>query len=249
MGAARPYVRSFNACGRAARRGSGSGVSRVLVACGDPATRHRLVREIGAEHPAPVAVDSGAAAFHELAQGYDIVLLDDRLGDIAAADFLRRVRPGGGGIIVVSDDGSEVSRVLLLELGADDYVTRPYSLPVLVARMNAVLRRRRPWLPEPEIELCAGPVRMQVQRRLVTVRGAEVHVPAQEFTVLSLLLRRVDTLVRRQELMEECWGPGYAGNPQNLDHVIKRLRRRIELEPARPRHLLTIRRAGYALRP
>jgi two-component system response regulator RegX3 len=221
----------------------------VLVACGDPALRHRLMGEVGAEHAAPVGVGTGAAALRELAQGYDLLLMDDRLDDVGPADFLRRVRPGGGGIIVVSEDDSEVSRVLLLELGADDYVTRPYSVRVLGARMNAVLRRRRPWLPEPEVELSAGPVRMQVHRRLVTVRGVAVHVPAQEFTVLALLLRRVDTLVRRQELVEECWGPGYEGNPQNLDHVIKRLRRRIELEPGRPRHLLTIRRAGYAMRP
>jgi two-component system response regulator RegX3 len=140
---------------------------------------------------------------------------------------------------------SEIDKVVGLELGADDYVTKPYSSRELVARVRAVLRRRA----EPE-ELVpatveAGPVRMDVDRHVVTVAGEAVQLPLKEFELLELLLRNAGRVLTRGQLIDRVWGSDYVGDTKTLDVHVKRLRSKIEPDPSAPRHLVTVRGLGY----
>ena len=140
---------------------------------------------------------------------------------------------------------SEVDKVVGLELGADDYVTKPFSSRELVARIKAVLRRRieaEELLP-PTLE--AGPVRMDVDRHLVSVRGESVSLPLKEFELLELLLRNAGRVLTRGQLIDRVWGADYVGDTKTLDVHVKRLRAKVEVEPGNPRHLMTVRGLGY----
>jgi two-component system response regulator RegX3 len=153
-------------------------------------------------------------------------------------------------IIMLTARDSEVDKVVGLELGADDYVTKPFSHRELVARIRAVLRRRA----EPEAvatvgELAAGPVRMDIDRHLVTVDGQPVQLPLKEFELLELLLRNPGRVLTRGQLIERVWGADYVGDTKTLDVHVKRLRAKIEPEPGAPVHLLTVRGVGYKLEP
>ncbi|MFO7253817.1 MAG: response regulator transcription factor, partial [Actinomycetes bacterium] len=139
--------------------------------------------------------------------------------------------------------------VVGLELGADDYVTKPFSSRELVARMRAVLRRHRDSdEPEPSV-LSVGPVRMDVDRHVVTVRGQTVQLPLKEFELLEVLLRNAGRVLTRGQLIDRVWGADYVGDTKTLDVHIKRLRAKIELDPARPRCILTVRGLGYKFDP
>jgi two-component system response regulator RegX3 len=140
---------------------------------------------------------------------------------------------------------SEIDKVVGLELGADDYVTKPYSSRELVARVRAVLRRRA----EPD-ELVpatveAGPVRMDVERHVVTVDGGAVSLPLKEFELLEMLLRNAGRVLTRGQLIDRVWGSDYVGDTKTLDVHVKRLRGKIEPDPSNPRHLVTVRGLGY----
>jgi two-component system response regulator RegX3 len=137
-----------------------------------------------------------------------------------------------------------------LEIGADDYVTKPYSPRELVARMRAVLRRwRRPADEEPPPVLVAGPVRIDVERHVVTVADTTVRLPLKEFELLELLMRNAGRVLTRRQIIERVWGPGYVGDTKTLDTHIRRLRRRLEPVPAEPRYLLTVRGIGFRFQP
>jgi two-component system response regulator RegX3 len=148
-------------------------------------------------------------------------------------------------VIMLTAKDSEIDKVVGLELGADDYVTKPYSSRELVARVRAVLRRRA----EPE-ELVpatveAGPVRMDVDRHVVTVSGEAVQLPLKEFELLELLLRNAGRVLTRGQLIDRVWGSDYVGDTKTLDVHVKRLRSKIEPDPSAPRHLVTVRGLGY----
>ena len=132
-----------------------------------------------------------------------------------------------------------------LELGADDYVTKPFSSRELVARMRAVLRRRGEPDDVAESALESGPVRMDVDRHVVTVRGGTVQLPLKEFELLQVLLRNADRVLTRMQLIDRVWGADYVGDTKTLDVHIKRLRAKIEVDPARPQHIVTVRGLGY----
>jgi two-component system, OmpR family, response regulator RegX3 len=140
---------------------------------------------------------------------------------------------------------SEIDKVVGLELGADDYVTKPYSSRELVARVRAVLRRGA----EPEAlvpsTLEAGPVRMDVERHVVTVNNRTVAMPLKEFELLEILLRNAGRVLTRMQLIDRVWGSDYVGDTKTLDVHVKRLRSKIEPDPAQPRHLVTVRGLGY----
>jgi two-component system response regulator RegX3 len=138
-----------------------------------------------------------------------------------------------------------VDKVVGLELGADDYVTKPFSSRELVARIRAVLRRgvESDELISSVVE--AGPVRIDVERHTVTVDGAEVTLPLKEFDLLELLLRNADRVLTRSQLIDRVWGSDYVGDTKTLDVHIKRLRAKIEADPANPKHLVTVRGLGY----
>jgi two-component system response regulator RegX3 len=143
---------------------------------------------------------------------------------------------------------SEIDKVVGLELGADDYVTKPYSARELVARMRATLRRSADSVDEDGPSMLeVGPVQMDVDRHLVAVAGQEVALPLKEFDLLEYLLRNVGRVLTRAQLIDRVWGEDYVGDTKTLDGHIKRLRAKIESNPSEPRHLLTVRGLGYKI--
>ena len=184
--------------------------------------------------------------------GADIVLLDQMLPGLPGTEVCRRIRQTSNvPVIMVSAKGDEIDKVVGLEIGADDYVTKPYSPRELVARMRAVLRRGNE-SPESAVgppSLAAGPVRMDVDRHVVTVRGDEVALPLKEFEVLEILLRNAGRVVTRGQKIDRVWGADYVGDTKTLDVHVKRLRAKVEEDPGSPRHLVTVRGVGYKFEP
>ncbi len=178
--------------------------------------------------------------------GADIVLLDVMLPGMSGTEVCRTLRAKSNvPIIMVTARDTEIDKVLGLELGADDYLTKPYSARELVARIRAVLRRRSEPEPEPESALAAGPVAMDVERHVVTVAGQDVQMPLKEFDLLEFLLRNAGRVLTRGQLIDRIWGADYVGDTKTLDVHVKRLRAKIEPDPAVPRYLLTVRGLGY----
>jgi two-component system response regulator RegX3 len=179
----------------------------------------------------------------------DLVLLDVMLPKVSGIDVCREIRSRSRvPIIMVTAKGSEIDTVVGLEVGADDYVTKPYRLRELVARMRAVLRRRRDDgdadLPSDEV-ITVGDVTVDHQRHEVTVRGQEVRLPLKEFELLSLLLENAGRVLTRDILIDRVWGPDYVGDTKTLDVHVKRLRGKIEDDPTSPVRIVTIRGLGY----
>jgi two-component system response regulator RegX3 len=180
--------------------------------------------------------------------GADIVLLDLMLPGMSGTDVCKALRQRSTvPVIMVTARDSEIDKVVGLEIGADDYVTKPYSARELIARVRAVLRRGGEagdgeLLPQ---VLAAGPVRMDVERHVVTVDGRDVPLPLKEFDLLEYLLRNVGRVLTRGQLIDRVWGADYVGDTKTLDVHVKRLRSKIEPDPASPRHLVTVRGLGY----
>ena len=193
-----------------------------------------------------VAAD-GAAALDEFDRhGADLVLLDLMLPGISGTEVCRTLRQKSTvPIIMVTAKDGEVDKVVGLELGADDYVTKPFSSRELVARIRAVLRRRG----EPEemlpATLEAGPVRIDVDRHVVAVRGQTIAMPLKEFDLLELLVRNAGRVLTRGQIIDRVWGSDYVGDTKTLDVHVKRLRAKIEVDPPDPRLILTVRGLGY----
>ena len=181
--------------------------------------------------------------------GADIVLLDLMLPGMSGTDVCKALRTRSAvPVIMVTARDSEIDKVVGLELGADDYVTKPYSARELIARIRAVLRRGGEAGPEldglPGV-LEAGPVRMDVERHVVSVGGREVALPLKEFDLLEYLLRNVGRVLTRGQLIDRVWGADYVGDTKTLDVHVKRLRSKVEADPSAPRHLVTVRGLGY----
>jgi two-component system response regulator RegX3 len=179
--------------------------------------------------------------------GADLVLLDLMLPLMPGVEVCHELRARRAvPIIMVSARDSEVDKVVGLEIGADDYVTKPCSMRELLARIRAVLRRCTGRThPQEAPVLTVGPVGMDVERHLVTVGGAEIVLTLKEFDLLEVLLRNPGRVLTRRQLIDRVWGPQQAGDMRALDVHIKRLRTKIEPEPAAPRHLTTVRGVGY----
>ncbi len=178
--------------------------------------------------------------------GADLVLLDLMLPGLSGTEVCRQLRQRSSvPVIMLTARDSEIDKVVGLELGADDYVTKPYSTRELLARMRAVLRRGA----EPEeaagAVLSAGPVRMDVERHTVAVAGAPVSLPLKEFDLLELLLRNAGRVLTRGQLIDRVWGADYVGDTKTLDVHVKRLRAKVEPDPGSPQHLVTVRGLGY----
>jgi two-component system response regulator RegX3 len=193
-----------------------------------------------------VAAD-GAAAIDEFDRhGADLILLDLMLPGISGTEVCRTLRQKSAvPIIMVTAKDGEVDKVVGLELGADDYVTKPFSSRELVARIRAVLRRRG----EPEemlpSTLEAGPVRIDVDRHVVAVRGQTIAMPLKEFDLLELLVRNAGRVLTRGQIIDRVWGSDYVGDTKTLDVHVKRLRAKIEVDPRNPTLILTVRGLGY----
>ena len=182
----------------------------------------------------------------------DIVLLDLMLPGMSGTDVCKELRlVSNVPVIMVTARDSEIDKVVGLELGADDYVTKPYSSRELIARIRAVLRRRvdsEAEAAEDDFDdqlLEGGRVRMDVDSHTVTVDGAAVNMPLKEFDLLEYLLRNAGRVLTRGQLIDRIWGADYVGDTKTLDVHVKRLRSKIEEEPSRPRHLVTVRGLGY----
>ena len=203
----------------------------------------------------PAVATTGSEALEEFDRnGADIVLLDLMLPGMSGTDVCKQLRSRSTvPVIMVTARDSEIDKVVGLELGADDYVTKPYSARELIARIRAVLRRGAEVPDGPvsntatigPVVLEAGPVRMDVERHIVTVAGQEVGLPLKEFDLLEYLLRNVGRVLTRGQLIDRVWGADYVGDTKTLDVHVKRLRSKIEQDPSSPRHLLTVRGLGY----
>ena len=195
---------------------------------------------------------TGTSALTEFDRtGADIVLLDLMLPEMSGTEVCRQLRSRSHvPIIMVTARDSEIDKVVGLEIGADDYVTKPYSPRELVARIRAVLRRQAGDTTElTPPTLAAGPVRMDVERHVVTVSGDAVPLPLKEFELLEMLLRNAGRVLTRGQLIDRVWGADYVGDTKTLDVHVKRLRSKIEPEPSTPRYIVTVRGLGYKFEP
>jgi two-component system response regulator RegX3 len=182
--------------------------------------------------------------------GPDLVLLDLMLPGMSGTEVCRSLRQRSNvPVIMLTARDSEIDKVVGLELGADDYVTKPFSTRELVARIRAVLRRRGEADESGPDVLEAGPVRVDVDRHLVTVHGEPVAMPLKEFDLLEVLLRNAGRVLTRQQLIDRVWGASYVGDTKTLDVHVKRLRAKIEPDPAVPRYVTTVRGLGYKFEP
>lgn len=208
-----------------------------------------LLRKEGFE---VTVVGDGPSALSEFDRsGADIVLLDLMLPGMSGTDVCKQLRTRSSvPVIMVTARDSEIDKVVGLELGADDYVTKPYSSRELIARIRAVLRRGAGEEMDGASEngvLEAGPVRMDVDRHTVQVNGKSVTLPLKEFDLLEYLLRNSGRVLTRGQLIDRVWGADYVGDTKTLDVHVKRLRSKIEADPAKPEHLVTVRGLGYKL--
>ena len=207
-----------------------------------------LLRKEGFE---PIVAHDGKTALEEFERhDVDIVLLDLMLPGMSGTDVCKQLRATSSvPVIMVTARDSEIDKVVGLELGADDYVTKPYSSRELIARIRAVLRRGGDAVEvEEEFEeqvLEGGRVRMDVERHIVSVDGEPISMPLKEFDLLEYLLRNAGRVLTRGQLIDRIWGADYVGDTKTLDVHVKRLRSKIEQEPSRPQHLVMVRGLGY----
>ncbi|WP_295625211.1 response regulator transcription factor [uncultured Corynebacterium sp.] len=208
-----------------------------------------LLRKEGFE--VRIAGDGPTALAEFEANPIDIVLLDLMLPGMSGTEVCKNIRLRSNvPVIMVTARDSEIDKVVGLEIGADDYVTKPYSSRELIARIRAVLRRGAEVEFDDELDdvedvLRGGRVVMDVERHVVTVDGAPVSMPLKEFDLLEYLLRNSGRVLTRGQLIDRVWGADYVGDTKTLDVHIKRLRSKVEVNPSRPRHLVTVRGLGY----
>ncbi|MEJ7708032.1 MAG: response regulator transcription factor [Nocardioidaceae bacterium] len=221
-------------------------MTRVLVVEDEESYSEALAYMLRKEGFDVAVANDGLDALDEFERnGADIVLLDLMLPGLSGTEVCRRLRQSSTvPVIMVSAKDSEIDKVVGLELGADDYVTKPYSPRELVARIGAVLRRGvEPELTPPTLEI--GGVRMDVERHVVQIAGNEVRLPLKEFELLEMFLRNAGRVLTRGQLIDRIWGSDYVGDTKTLDVHVKRLRAKIEEDPADPRTLITVRGLGY----
>ncbi len=213
-------------------------------------TLQYMLRREGFEVAVAATGPAGLAEFDR--NGADLVVLDLMLPGLPGTEVCRNLRGRSDvPVIMLTARDGEVDKVVGLELGADDYVTKPFSSRELVARIRAVLRRRTDTAEAPSgaAALEAGPVRVDVERHVVTVAGEAVSLPLKEFELLELLLRNAGRVLTRGQLIDRVWGSDYVGDTKTLDVHVKRLRAKVEADPSSPRHLVTIRGLGYKFEP
>jgi len=226
-------------------------MTRILVVEDEDSFSDALSYLLGREGFEVGLADTGPKAIEEFDRnGADLVLLDLMLPGLSGTEVCRQLRQRSNiPIIMLTAKDSEVDKVVGLELGADDYVTKPYSSRELVARIRAVLRRNSA-LAEDDIDghiLSAGPVRMDVDRHMVSVGTNTVQLPLKEFELLEFLMRNSGRVLTRIQLIDRVWGSDYVGDTKTLDVHIKRLRAKIEEDPANPVFIQTVRGLGYKM--
>ncbi|MFP7762072.1 response regulator [Marisediminicola sp. LYQ134] len=222
-------------------------MTRILIVEDESSLSEPLAFLLEREGYETTIAKDGRKALDEFERnGADLVLLDLMLPGVSGTEVCREIRTRSTvPIIMLTAKDSEVDIVVGLELGADDYVTKPYSTRELLARIRAVLRRRTDLDDEPDGTLEAGDVRMDLERHTVAVDGKEIAMPLKEFELLELLLRNAGRVLTRGQLIDRVWGADYFGDTKTLDVHIKRIRSKIEKVPSEPVMLVTVRGLGY----
>jgi len=225
--------------------------ARVLVIDDEPEITRALRSILEGNGFEPLVATSGEEGLALIEQRRpDLILLDLGLPDLSGLEVCRAIRKDRGldtPIIVLSVRGEEDAKVQALDLGADDYLTKPFGVRELLARMRAALRRAGGARPTGQAILEHGGIRMDLERRVVTVNGAEVHLTPKEYDILHHLLANVGKLVTHAALLRSVWGPEYADARPYLHVTVGQLRRKIETDPSHPRVILTEPGVGYRL--
>jgi len=222
-------------------------MTRILVVEDEASFSEALAYLLGREGFDVSVADNGVSAIEEFDRhGADLVLLDLMLPGLSGTEVCRQIRSRSNvPVIMLTAKDSEVDKVVGLELGADDYVTKPYSTRELVARIRAVLRRQGEEDLPGDGTLTAGPVRMNVERHIVTINGEPQSFPLKEFELLEFLIRNSGRVLTRSQLIDRVWGSDYFGDTKTLDVHVKRLRAKIEEDPGNPVFIQTVRGLGY----
>lgn len=222
-------------------------MTRVLVIEDEESFRDALQFMLSREGFDVILASNGAQGMKLFdSMNPDLVLLDLMLPEVSGTEVCKHIRSKSNTpVIMLTAKDSEIDKVVGLELGADDYVTKPFSTRELLARIKAVLRRGG----DIEIDLVgaveAGPIRMDVERHVLSVNGEAVAMPLKEFELLEFLMRNSGRVLTRGQLMDRIWGSNYVGDGKTLDVHIKRIRSKIEPDPANPVYLTTVRGLGY----
>jgi two-component system response regulator RegX3 len=222
-------------------------VTRVLVVEDEESFSDALAYLLRSEGFEVAIATTGPEALEAFDRdGADLVLLDLMLPGLNGTEVCRAIRAKSSTpVIMLTAKDSEIDKVVGLEMGADDYVTKPFSTRELLARIKAVLRRGGEADESLPAVLEAGPVRMDVERHTVTVRGTETSLPLKEFDLLEMLLRNAGRVLTRGQLIDRVWGSDYVGDTKTLDVHVKRLRAKVEQDPSVPAHIVTVRGLGY----
>ncbi|MFO0613693.1 MAG: response regulator transcription factor [Polyangiaceae bacterium] len=220
----------------------------VLVVEDDPSIAMGLEMNLVAEGYAVAVAADGKVGLERARSGVDLVILDVMLPELNGLEIVRTLRTEGNAVpvIMLSARGAEMDKVLGLELGAEDYITKPFSLAELLARVKAVLRRdaiARGTGPAPAVTV--GELRVDPSTREVKRRGDLVDLTATEFDILLALVQMKGKVLTREEIQARVWGPSHHGTPRTIDNFILQLRTKLEDDPANPRHLVTVRGVGY----
>lgn len=227
-------------------------MSRILVVEDEDSFSDALGYLLGREGFDVCVADTGTKAIEEFDRGgADLVLLDLMLPGLSGTEVCKQLRTRSNvPIIMLTAKDSEIDKVVGLELGADDYITKPYSSRELVARIRAVLRRNSGEFTDESTNsgsLAAGSVRMDVERHMVSINNQNVSFPLKEFELLEFLMRNAGRVLTRMQLIDRVWGSDYVGDTKTLDVHIKRLRSKIEVDPANPVVIQTVRGLGYKM--
>lgn len=225
-------------------------MTKILVVEDEASFSEALEFLLGKEGFSVITAENGADALKKFDQGgIDLVLLDLMIPEVSGTEVCRQIRSKSRvPIIMLTAKDSEVDKVVGLEIGADDYVTKPYSSRELVARIRAVLRRNSgEGVDSDPGVMTVGPVRMDVERHQVSVNGIPTSLPLKEFELLEFLMRNAGRVLTRIQLIDRVWGSDYVGDTKTLDVHIKRLRAKIESDPANPTLIQTVRGLGYKM--
>lgn len=226
-------------------------MTRILVVEDESSIAEPLVFMLEREGFEVEHVADGAVAVEAFGRrGADLVILDLMLPGLSGTEVCKQIRATSNvPIVMLTAKDGEIDKVLGLELGADDYVTKPFSARELFARVRAVLRRSGSEAEPVTSAIEAGPVRIDIERHHVTVRGQAVQLPLKEFDLLEMLVRNAGRVLTRGQLLDRVWGSDYFGDTKTLDVHVKRLRSKVEEDPGHPVHLLTVRGLGYRFEP
>jgi len=222
-------------------------MTKVLVVEDEQSLREPLVFMLEKEGYDVIEAENGEIAIQKFqAEGADVILLDLMMPKLDGNQVCKQIRLSSNvPIIMLTAKDSEVDKVVGLEIGADDYVTKPYSTRELLARMKAVLRRKIEPAVEADSVLVSGELRLDSDRHQVTLSGKTIAFPLKEFELLELLMENVNRVLTRGQIIDRVWGANYFGDTKTLDVHIKRLRSKIEEDPARPKYIQTVRGLGY----